>query len=429
MMFNEALGMARSYYAATSNRAPPAPQLDGDIDVDLVVVGGGCTGLSAAYHAARAGLSVVLLEGGRIGWGASGRNGGQITPGLRMGARELVRSFGEDHARRLFDLAVAARDEVVELIERNGIACDLKLTGHLDAAIRARDYDDLKREAECRIQKMDYRHIALLEASAVRTQVDHPYAGGMLDRNAGHLHPLNYTLGLADVALGAGARLCSLSPATGVEAGGSGVTVATATGRVRAQACILAGDALMGQLGHHIGRYIMPVANYIVATEPLDNPEKFIPQDVTVSDSRFVVNYYRLSADGRMLFGGGERYVTSEPRDIAAFVRPYMDRAFPALRNSRIDYAWGGLVSITRSRLPHIGRQGPIFWAHGYSGKGTILSTLAGRLMADAVRGDAAGLDLFASVAPPAFPGGTILRGPMHTLAMLWYAARDRLGL
>ncbi|MEO7026724.1 MAG: FAD-binding oxidoreductase, partial [Caulobacteraceae bacterium] len=198
-------------------------------------------------------------------------------------------------------------------------------------------------------------------------------------------------------------------------------------GTVRARQTVLAGDALLQGVAPIVESRIMPVANYIVATAPLPAPGALIPRDVAISDSRFVVNYYRLTADGRLLFGGGERYTRDPPADIAAFVRPHLERVFPQLRGVAIDHAWGGLVSITRTRLPHVGRTGAIFFAHGYSGMGVVLSTLAGELLAEAIAGDSRRFDLFEGVAPPGFPGGRPLRGPLHLLGMLWYALRDRL--
>ncbi len=169
------------------------------------------------------------------------------------------------------------------------------------------------------------------------------------------------------------------------------------------------------------------MANYLIATEPLADPAGLIARDMAVSDSRFVVDYYRLSADGRLIFGGGERYSPRPPADIAAFVRPHMTRVFPRLAGVRIDHAWGGLVSITRSRLPHIGRHGEALFAHGYSGQGVVLSTLAGKLMVEAMAGETDRFERFAALAPPPFPGGEALREPLHVLGMLWYALRDRL--
>ncbi len=428
MAFNDDLGMSASYYVATAHPAPAHAPLTGEVSADLVVVGGGCTGLSAALHAAQAGLSVVLLEGGRIGWGASGRNGGQMIPGLRKGAAELVKAYGAERARALFDLALEARSLVLELIARHGIDCDLKTTGHLLAAVKASDLRGMDEEAKCLATVMAYPHAELLSATQTRDQVDAPYHGGLLDRMGGHMHPLNYTLGLAQAALAAGVKTHEQSLATSLENGPGGVRVVTQQGAVRARHAVLAGDALLSGLEPRVNNRIMPVANYIVATEPLgDLAHRLIPKDAAVSDTRFVVNYYRLSADGRLLFGGGERYTRDPPGDIAGFVRPHMERVFPGLRGRPIEHAWGGLVSITATRLPHVGRQGEVLFAHGYSGMGVILSTLAGKLLAEAIAGETRRFDLFAALEPPAFPGGTSLRGPLHVLGMLWYALQDRL--
>jgi gamma-glutamylputrescine oxidase len=432
--FNDGLGFQQSYYLATAAAAPRRRPLTGEARADLCVVGGGCTGLSAALHAAERGLSVVLLEGGRVGWGASGRNGGQIIPGLRKGALELIARYGQDEARALFDLALEARGLVLDLIQRHAIACDLKLTGHLAASAKSRDMDHYAREADALASVMDYPHARLVSHVDMASELVSPaYYGGLIDELGGHYHPLNYTLGLAGAADAAGVAIHEASAALRLKESAAGVRVETALGAVTAANVILAGDALLGPgLAPRIASHIMPVANYIVATEPLEEAAALIARDRAVSDSRFVVNYFRLTADGRMLFGGGERYSTRPPRDIAAFASHHMRQIFPALAKARVDYAWGGLVSITRTRLPHLGqlsgmRDGGVYFAHGYSGLGAILSTLAGKLMAEAVVGEAARFDRLAKIAPPAFPGGTLLRSPLHTLGMLWYAMRDRL--
>lgn len=427
MAFNAGLGMARSYYAATSSPFPALPALTGEVEADLVVIGGGCTGLSAAFHAARHGLSVVLLEGGRIGWGASGRNGGQIIPGLRKTAIQLVETYGPERGKALFDLALEARRLVVDLIQAHGIDCDLKTTGHILGAVKPRDAAAMAAEADFLHRVMGYEHADHLSAAETRRLVDTPYHGALLDRLGGHLHPLNYTLGLAKAARAAGVVLHEKSAVVGLEQRPGRVRVKTEKGAVAARHAILAGDALLTGLQRRVNERIMPVANYIVATEPLPDASSLIPSDAAVSDSRFVLNYYRLTADGRLLFGGGERYSAAAPNDIAAFVRPHMESVFPQLRGRRIDHAWGGLVSVTMTRMPHIGREGEVLFAHGYSGLGAVLSTLGGKLLADALRGDDAGLELFAGAEPPAFPGGTRLRGPLHVLGMLWCALRDRL--
>jgi gamma-glutamylputrescine oxidase len=423
--FNSGLDIGKSYYVATAHPAPDHPALQGDIDADLVVVGGGCTGLSAALHAAERGLKVVLLEGGKIGWGASGRNGGQIIPGLRKGAKGLVKLYGRERARALFDLAFEARGLVLDLIANHAIDCDLRLTGHLAGAVSGSDLRDLEEEAECLATVMNFPHVEMLSAAQARGMVDTPYQGALFEKLGGHMHPLNYTMGLARAAVAAGVTIHENSVALRLQREPA-IRVATANGSVRAKHVVLAGDALLQGLEPRVNSRIMPVGNYIVATEPLDT-STVIPSNVAVSDTRFVVNYYRLSADGRLLFGGGERYTPSPPADIAGFVRPHMEKTFPQLRGRRIDHAWGGLVSVTTSRLPHVGHYGEVYFAHGYSGKGVILSTLSGKLLAEAISGDASRLDLFSTLSPMPFPGGTALRGPLYVLGMLWYAMRDRI--
>ncbi len=427
--FNAGLDMGRSWYAATAAASPRDPALAGDISCDLVIVGAGCTGLAAALFAARQGRSVVVLEGGEVGWGASGRNGGQIIPGLRKGALELVRVLGVERARSLFTLALEARQLVVDLVQDLEIDCDLRLTGHLLGALKPSQLRDFEDEAACLDTIMDYRHVRLLNREDVRAAVATPeFVGGCVDELGGHLHPLNYTLGLARACRAAGVQIFTHSPATALDARGArGAVVSTPGGRVQAQHVILAGDALLQGLFPRVNRRIMPVANYIVATRPLDDPGALIANDLAVTDSRFVVDYFRLTRDGRLLFGGGERYTPRPPADIGAFVRPYLERTFPQLAGIPFDHAWGGMVSITLSRLPHIGRDGPVLYAHGYSGQGVVLSSLAGRLLAEALDGDAAGLEQFEHVEPPAFPGGRLFSWPLHVLGMAWYALRDRL--
>ncbi len=429
-MVNDGLDMSRSWYAATAQPAPaPAhPPLVGMADADVVIIGGGATGLSAALHAARAGGRVVLLEGGRIGWGASGRNGGQIIPGLRKGAVELAQAYGRERARALFDLALEARALVLKLIDDYAIDCDLRLSGHLMGAVKPTQMRDFEAEVCALSEVMGYQDAHVLGAADARAQVDTPYHGALTDRQGGHFHTLNYTLGLARAAASEGAVLHEGSPALALTRGGGGVTVHTAAGTVRAKAALLAGDALLEGVDARVNGRIMPVANYLVTTAPLAHAAQLIANDMAVSDARFVVNYYRRTADNRLMFGGGERYTRRAPADIAAFVRPFLERTFPQLAGVELTHAWGGLVSITMNRLPDIGRDGPVLWAHGYSGQGAILSTLGGQLMAEAALGSSTRLDTFAGIAPGAFPGGRALRGPLHVLGMLWYAMRDRLG-
>jgi gamma-glutamylputrescine oxidase len=419
---------APSYYAASANPAPARAALSGDLSVDVVVVGGGFTGLSAALHAAEAGYSVALMEAHRVGWGASGRNGGQMIPGMRWGAGDLVKSFGRDRAARLISLANSAGYMVKKRIERHKIACDLR-QGHFHAAAKPAHLDAMRRELELLQDLLAYESAAIVEPGDVGNVVASPlYHGGFYDSEGGHLHPLNYALGLAQAAEAAGVQIFEGSAAVSVDHG-SPVRVATAQGLVTAKFAVLACDAFMGDLVPDLSAMTMPVANYNIATAPLGEAaaKALIPSGAAVSDSKFVLNYYRLSADNRLIFGGGEKYSPRPPADVAGFVRPYLEQVFPQLKGVTIDHAWGGLVGVTLNRLPQFGRIGNSFYAHGWSGHGVLLTTLAGDLIAQAMRGHAERFDLFASLPGKPFPGGPLLRHPLYVAGMLYYALRDRL--
>jgi gamma-glutamylputrescine oxidase len=330
--------------------------------------------------------------------------------------------YGADLGRRLFTLAVSARDVVMELIAEHGIACDLAATGHLHVTDRAADLAGLEREVELAAE-LGYPHLLRLDRSALAEELaSDAYVGGLLDRQGGHFHPLNYALGLAAAAERAGAVLHEDSPVVEI---GTGVTARTATGGVTARHGILACDALLGRLDRRLAGRIMPIASHIVATAPL--PAPVIRRDRAVSDSRFSVNYFRHTADGRLLFGGGERIRPGQAADIDALVRRPLERIFPQLRGVAFAHRWGGLVSITRTRLPDLGRRGDWLHAQGYSGQGAILSSLAGRLLAAAAAGGSEEFEQFRRLQPPAFPGGDLLRTPLHVLGMLAFGLLDRL--
>lgn len=419
---------APSYYAATAASAPSRPPLAGNLTVDVVVVGGGFTGLSAALHAAEAGFSVALLEAERVGWGASGRSGGQMIPGLRWGAVQLVQAFGRESARRLIEVANEAGARVRQLIARHGIECDLR-GGHFHAAARPQHLAEMERELACLVDLFGQQNASIVGAADVRDFVASPiYHGGLVDPDGGHLHPLNYALGLAAAAERAGVQIFEGSQVTAIDHG-SPVRATTQHGIVTARHAVLACDAFMGKLEASLGQMTMPVANYNVATAPLEPAaaRALIPTGAAVSDSKFVLNYYRISADNRLIFGGGEKYSPHPPADIKAFVSPYLTRVFPQLSGVPIDFGWGGLVGVTLNRLPHFGRIGNSYYAHGWSGHGLLLTTLAGDLIAQAMRGNAERFDLFANLPSRAFPGGTMLRHPLYVLGMLWYTLRDRL--
>jgi gamma-glutamylputrescine oxidase len=416
------------YYLASAGAYRPDVLLTGDTKADICIIGGGFTGLSAAVACAEAGLDVVLLEGAQIGFAASGRNGGQMIPGFNMAASDLIKLVGEDVGRQLYLLAMSARDRVHARIERHEIDCDLR-HGHIHLAAKKSDFAYFKDEVTFSDRLLGAGEAVLVAPTDIGQYVDvSGYHGGIYVPKGGHLHPLKYARGLKRAAKSAGARIFEGSRAVSIIEGEK-VVVRTISGSVTASNVFLACDAETADLVPKAGRYTMPVLNYIIATEPLsdDRARALIPSNAAVSDSRFVLNYFRLSADNRLLFAGGEKYTPKPPEDIAAFVRPYMLKLFPQLADVRIDYAWGGTVGITVNRLPHIGRDGNKLFAHGYSGQGVLLTTLVGELLADLLKGDSRNFDLFQKIPHRAFPGGKLLRTPTYVAGMLYSAMMDRL--
>ena len=415
--------LANSYYAATAHAWETQHKPNGDFRFDVAVIGGGFTGLSAALACAERGFSVVLIEAEHIGFGASGRNGGQLIPGLRWSLSDLEREFGRDRAQTLFDLCW--RDNRVKArIDKHGIDCDLK-AGHLEVAWTPADFDKMRREAEYLSSRFGYASDVVAKAD-LGAHIDSPlYRGGVYDSHGGHFHPLNYAIGLGRAALAAGVRIFEGARA---EPTGTDGQLRIDDAMVTARFVITATDSWMGDVDSSLGRYTVPIMNYNVATAPLPNADLLLPSDAAVADSRFVLNYFRLCADKRLIFGGGERYSQKPPADIAAFVQPHMERVFPQLAGVPIEYGWGGAVAVTMNRLPHIGRRGNVFYAHGFSGHGAMVTTLAGELIAEAMTGTAERFDVFAHLPSRPFPGGKWLRRPLATLGLLWYALRDRLG-
>jgi len=420
---------ANSYYAATARPFPHLPTLEGEIKTDVAIIGGGYTGLSAALHLAERGYQVALIEQARVGWGASGRNGGQINTGLRKGPTELIATYGHDQAKALFELAEEARAIIRARAERHRIRCDLK-SGSLYVAHKRSDEAWMRGEVEALAAEFGYRKARYIPKAELRDHVgSDAYHGGIADWGASHLHPLNYALGLALAAIEAGAVMYERTRAVALEETADGVTIRTEDGLIKAKYAVIGCNGYLGGLEPRIAGRIMPIANFIIATEPLSDAEakELIPNDVCVCDTKFVVNYFRLSADRRLLWGGGEKYTATPPADIPAFVRPHMLRVFPQLADKRIEYVWSGMLAITMSRLPNLGRNGNVFYAQGYSGQGIAIAGLAGKLIAEALGGTAERFDILALLPHRTFPGGTAFRHPLLVLAMLWYAMRDRL--
>ena len=417
-----------SYYAATAAPIDRFPVLKGQQRADVCIVGGGYTGLSAALHLAQRGYDVILLEAHRVGFGASGRNGGQVGSGQRQDQVWLEKTAGKENARRLWDLAEDAKTLVKTLVRDHA----MPVTFHPGIAHACRteaEVRDTHAYAEKLHRDYGYTHLEPLDRQGIRLLIgSEAYVGGEIDRDAGHLHPLNYAIGLAAAAARAGVRIHEGSEVHRVEPGPNPV-VRTASGHVDCATVVLAGNGYLGQLSPKVAAKVMPINNFIVATEPLgDRAKDLLSEPVAVADTRFVVNYWRLSEDNRLLFGGGESYGYRFP-DIRKTVSKPMLQVYPQLAKTRIDYAWGGTLAITVNRMPCFTRPGKnVLSASGYSGHGVAMATLAGKLLAEATAGQNERFDLMASLPQPRFPGGAALRSPLLVAAMTWYAMRDRLG-
>jgi gamma-glutamylputrescine oxidase len=418
-----------SYYAVSAATLPEQPELAESVRADVCIIGAGYTGLSTALHLAEAGINVVVLEAQRIGWGASGRNGGQLLGGQRQDVDWLEAKFGHAAARRLWQLGEDARDLVKRLIADLAIDCDLT-PGVAMVAHKRRYVAQYHALADKLSSAYGRRGLQKLDARETRELLGtDAYFGGYVDWEAAHLHPLNLALGVARRCRALGVRIFEQSRALGFDDAGN-VTVRTIAGRVTADHLVVAANAYLGDLAPKLAGRIMPINNFIIATEPLDAAlaDTINPRRVAVGDSRFVINYFRTTPDRRLLFGGGENYRRQFPRDIAAFVRPHLLEIYPQLATTSIDYAWGGALAITMSRLPHFGRLSPhVYFAQGYSGQGVALAHLAGQVLAEAIRGDSARFDEFARLPTRPFPGGRWLRWPALVLGMSYFALRDRI--
>lgn len=421
----------QSLYAETRTPLDPFPQLKGETRADVAVIGGGYTGLSAALHLAQAGHEVVLVEAHRVGFGASGRNGGQLGSGQRQEVDWLESQLGRDSARKLWDLA----EEAKALTRALAWAAEVPVHDGVAHACRdAAEVAHARKLAEHLARHYGYDKVQPLEREAFRALVpSDAYIGGDLDRGAGHLHPLNLAIGMARLARDAGARIYEQSHVHHIEHAreATGKTIVRCdTGRVICDQVILAGNGYLGRLSAPVARRVMPINNYIVATEPLgDRAAEVLAENIAVADTKFVVNYWRLSDDKRLIFGGGESVGYRFPKDIRAKVRPHLLSVYPGLKDVTLTHGWGGTLAITMNRMPYFTRPAPnALSASGYSGHGLALATLAGKLMADAVAGQAAGFDAMSAVPSRNFPGGGALRSPLLVAGMSWYALRDRLG-
>jgi gamma-glutamylputrescine oxidase len=418
---------ARSWYQATASQHKQHPPLRGDVTADVCIIGAGYTGLSAALELARAGFRTIVLEAEHVGHGASGRNGGQVCTGFSSGQDRIAAQLGNADARRCFALAEESKALLKERIETNGIECDLTW-GYYHALPKPGRFDGLKAWKD-EWDELGYTNTRLVPKSELEQVLDtRCYHGALHEGGAGHLHALNYCLGLARAAESAGAVIHEKSAAVSVDTGARPV-VKTELGSVSAKYLLICCNAYLGRLVPALHGRVMPVTSYIIATEPLgaERAGRLIKDNGAVADTNFIVDYFRLTSDHRMLFGGRASYAASQPANLTESMRARMLRVFPQLSDVKIEFTWGGFIAITSNRIPDCGRLTPTtFYAHGYSGQGVALSGLYGKLMAEAIRGTAERFDLLSRIKHLPFPGGPV-RMPILATAMLYYRIKDAL--
>ncbi|MEI5997995.1 FAD-binding oxidoreductase [Paraburkholderia bengalensis] len=417
-----------SYYEASVSRSlADDPMLEGSLDADVCVIGAGFAGLSAALECRARGLSVVVLDAHRPGWGASGRNGGQLLAGF---AKDdiIEKQLGLEGARAAWALSVEAVKLVRERIARYEIDCDFT-PGFMTVATKEKRVPDLRAWMDAVMQRWGYPHLSWIDGNEIRGRIaSDRYLAGVYDALSGHLHPLKYCLGLADAARREGAQLFAHSPVLEVVRGARPV-VRSATGEVRCRFVAACGNATLGNvLPAAIAARIAPIASYIVATESLgkERADALIKNRPAICDNNFFLEYFRVSADHRMLFGGRASSTGASPAQLTDDIRKRMLIVFPQLADAQIEYAWGGFVDITRNRAPDFGSIDPnYFYVQGFSGHGVALTGIAGRIVAKAMTGDTSALELFAKIRHARFPGGPALRGPALELGMLYHRLRE----
>ena len=420
-----------SYYAASRNIIRQPVALEGDVQADICVVGAGYSGLSAALHLAEQGFKVVVVEGASVGWGASGRNGGQVVNGLNASLDTIGKRYGEETVNFVGGLVQEGAGIIYDWVERYAIDCDLR-RGNIYAAYTPAHMRDLAaKQALWRKHGMDEHE--MLDKAQIRQHIGSTvYEGGMIDHSGGHMHPLNLALGEARALEGLGGVIYENSPVIKVEQDAAKATVTTARGRVTANAVLVCGNAYLGNVVPELTARVMPVSTQMMATAPLgkERAEALLPTGMCVEDVRYILDYFRLSADHRLIFGGGVVYGGTDPADVIAKLRPNLDKVFPQLADVKIDYAWSGNFALSFSRVPQLGRLGDkVYFAHGYSGHGITGSHLFGRILGEAVRGDLTRFDTFAKLPWIPFPGGRMFRAQYSTLGSWWYALKDRLGI
>ena len=420
-----------SYYAASAPEQPDRPALQGAISTEVCIVGAGYTGLSTALHLIEAGYQVVLLEAARVGWGASGRNGGQLVNSFSRDLDVIAAKESPEVARLLGSMAFEGADIIRERIARYQIDCDYR-PGGIFAAFTAKHLRELE-SRHALWSSYGHGDLQLLDAAGISAHINSPhYVGGLLDRRSGHVHPLKLALGEAAVIEQLGGTIYEQSRVVRLERSARPVVHTANGGQVTADVVMLAGNAYLGQLVPELAARAMPCGTQVVATEPLGEARArdLISHLECVEDCNYKLDYYRISADWRLIYGGGVSYGGGDPASIEAFLRPRLEKTFPQLRGVRLDYAWGGDFLLTLSRLPQVGRLTPsIYYAQGYSGHGVTTTHLIGRLMAEVMKGQSERFDAFGQLQHRPFPGGQALRVPYTALGALFYELRDRLGV
>jgi gamma-glutamylputrescine oxidase len=422
-------GHAKSYYAATANRQDARTALAGAETADVCIIGAGFTGISAALELSERGYSVIVLEAERVGFGASGRNGGQIVNGYSRDLDVISSRYGVDAGRVIGAMALEGGNIIRERVQKYNIACDL-VPGGLFAAITDKQMHGLEHHKKIWAEH-GHDCLNIVEKSGLPKHVKSDrYVGGLIDRLGGHLHPLNLVQGEAAAAETLGARIFEDSRVVAVDTGANPV-VKTAGGEVRSKFVLVCGNAYIGDLLPEIGGKIMPVSTQILATEPLGaQAVALLPSNVCVEDANYVLDYFRRTADNRILYGGGIVYGGQDPASIRAKILPNMLKTFPELKDARIDFAWSGNFALTLTRFPQVGRLSPtVYFSHGDSGHGVTTTHLLGRLLGEAVAGTAERFDVFARLPYYPFPGGKTFRVPLTVLGSWYYRLRDSLGV
>mgnify|MGYP002877403892 FL=1 len=416
-----------SFYQATLSDRPIYPELPGNAEADVLIVGGGFTGLQAAYHLAKGGKSVVVIDGARFGDGASGRNGGQLGTGQRSWPEEHEAEVGRERATHLFQIAERAKAHLHAFAAEHGIDADYR-PGQISAAHKKSYVSDYRKHAEIVRDRYDYPYITFLDRDELASKLGSThYHAGIIDTGTGHINPLKYVVGLAKAAADAGARCYENTRATSIKSEAGKVTVTTPHGTITAGRALLACNAYIDGLEPKMSAHVMPIRSFIGATVPLGHNSTVLSGGESVDDSRFVVRYFRKSADGRLLFGGREAYTSDNPTDISEHIRRQITEIYPDLNDIEISHAWGGSVGITLPRQPYVEEVMPNVTAiGGYSGHGVMLSNFCGKLYADHVLGGSEDLEALRALNVPSFPGGRTFRKPLLFLALTWFAMRDR---